>query len=125
METNEKLLTPLPCPFLLFFSCKQSRYIYEDVDRQWKGHNVDGDPKISWQEYNQTTYSGLTGETTKKGSRKAGLYTNFSGEGVRTAIYIGLLFKLRKFGGFRHSGWKFGDPCAPDPASVEPCICIH
>ncbi|XP_003728895.1 calumenin isoform X2 [Strongylocentrotus purpuratus] len=41
---------------------QQSRYIYEDVDRQWKGHNVDGDPKITWQEYNQTTYSGLTEE---------------------------------------------------------------
>ncbi|XP_071481946.1 calumenin-like isoform X2 [Diadema antillarum] len=39
---------------------QQSRYIYDDVDRQWKGHNIDGNQKISWDEYNQTTYSGLS-----------------------------------------------------------------
>ncbi len=46
-----------------FFLCpEQKRYIYDDVDRQWKGHNLDGDQKMTWDEYNATTYSNLPGE---------------------------------------------------------------
>lgn len=40
----------------------QKKYIYDDVDRQWKGHNLDGDATLSWDEYNATTYSNLPGE---------------------------------------------------------------
>ncbi|XP_046863839.1 calumenin-like isoform X2 [Xenia sp. Carnegie-2017] len=34
----------------------QKRYIYEDVDRQWKDLNPDGKPSLSWGEYVNRTY---------------------------------------------------------------------
>lgn len=39
---------------------QQKRYIFEDVDRQWKAHNLNGDDSLTWQEYNETTYSSLS-----------------------------------------------------------------
>ncbi|XP_071831461.1 calumenin-B-like isoform X2 [Apostichopus japonicus] len=40
----------------------QNRYMYRDADRLWKGQNQNGDSKITWHEYNQTTYSGMSEE---------------------------------------------------------------
>ncbi|XP_006633280.2 calumenin-A isoform X2 [Lepisosteus oculatus] len=34
----------------------QKRWIYEDVDRQWKGHDLNEDGLISWEEYKNATY---------------------------------------------------------------------
>ena len=34
----------------------QKRYIYEDVDRQWKQHNLDLDGAITWVVYKNQTY---------------------------------------------------------------------
>ncbi|NXJ86615.1 CALU protein, partial [Trogon melanurus] len=34
----------------------QKRWIYQDVERQWKGHDLDGDGRISWHEYQNATY---------------------------------------------------------------------
>lgn len=45
----------------VFLSCQQNRYMYRDADRLWKGQNQNGDSKITWHEYNQTTYSGMSG----------------------------------------------------------------
>ncbi|KAL7979832.1 hypothetical protein Chor_008170 [Crotalus horridus] len=35
----------------------QKRWIYEDVERQWKGHDLNGDGLVSWEEYKNATYS--------------------------------------------------------------------
>ncbi|XP_061917177.1 calumenin-B [Entelurus aequoreus] len=34
----------------------QKRWIYEDVDRQWKSHDLNGDNVVSWEEYKNATY---------------------------------------------------------------------
>nr|XP_046206207.1 calumenin-B-like isoform X1 [Oncorhynchus gorbuscha] len=34
----------------------QKRWIYDDVDRQWKGHDLNGDGLVSWEEYKNATY---------------------------------------------------------------------
>ncbi|KAG9489764.1 hypothetical protein GDO78_005614 [Eleutherodactylus coqui] len=34
----------------------QKRWIYEDVERQWKGHDLNGDNLVSWEEYKNATY---------------------------------------------------------------------
>eukprot|EP00061_Rhincodon_typus_P016707 g45062.t1 len=39
----------------------QKRWIYEDVDRQWKGHDLDNDGLVSWEEYKNATYGSLLG----------------------------------------------------------------
>lgn len=42
----------------------QKRYIYEDVDRQWKDLNPDGKPSLSWGEYVNRTYGFDVGKQT-------------------------------------------------------------
>ena len=37
----------------------QTRYITDDVERQWKQMNNDSNNEISWDEYDQTTYYAL------------------------------------------------------------------
>ncbi|XP_036373722.1 calumenin [Megalops cyprinoides] len=34
----------------------QKRWIYDDVDRQWKGHDINEDGRVSWEEYKNATY---------------------------------------------------------------------
>uniref|UniRef100_A0A672IGS7 Calumenin-B n=1 Tax=Salarias fasciatus TaxID=181472 RepID=A0A672IGS7_SALFA len=34
----------------------QKRWIYDDVDRQWKSHDLNGDDVVSWEEYKNATY---------------------------------------------------------------------
>uniref|UniRef100_O43852-5 Isoform 5 of Calumenin n=1 Tax=Homo sapiens TaxID=9606 RepID=O43852-5 len=34
----------------------QKRWIYEDVERQWKGHDLNEDGLVSWEEYKNATY---------------------------------------------------------------------
>uniref|UniRef100_A0A8C6P1M3 Reticulocalbin-3 n=1 Tax=Nothobranchius furzeri TaxID=105023 RepID=A0A8C6P1M3_NOTFU len=34
----------------------QKRWIYDDVDRQWKSHDLNGDGVVSWEEYKNATY---------------------------------------------------------------------
>ncbi|KAF6735009.1 Calumenin-B [Oryzias melastigma] len=34
----------------------QKRWIYDDVDRQWKSHDLNGDGFVSWEEYKNATY---------------------------------------------------------------------
>ncbi|XP_037111189.1 calumenin-B-like [Syngnathus acus] len=40
----------------------QKRWIYEDVDRQWKTHDLDQDGKVSWEEYKNATYGYILDE---------------------------------------------------------------
>lgn len=39
----------------------QKRWIYEDVERQWKGHDLNGDNLVSWEEYKNATYGYILG----------------------------------------------------------------
>lgn len=39
----------------------QKKWIYEDVDRQWKSHDVNGDGVVSWEEYKNATYGYVLG----------------------------------------------------------------
>lgn len=39
----------------------QKRWIYEDVERQWKGHDLNEDGLISWEEYKNATYGYILG----------------------------------------------------------------
>uniref|UniRef100_A0AAQ4RN13 Calumenin b n=1 Tax=Gasterosteus aculeatus aculeatus TaxID=481459 RepID=A0AAQ4RN13_GASAC len=34
----------------------QKKWIYDDVDRQWKSHDLNGDDVVSWEEYKNATY---------------------------------------------------------------------
>ncbi|XP_034032506.1 calumenin-B [Thalassophryne amazonica] len=34
----------------------QKRWIYDDVDRQWKSHDLNGDGVVTWEEYKNVTY---------------------------------------------------------------------
>ena len=40
----------------------QKRWIYDDVDRQWKGHDLNGDGQVSWEEYRNATYGYILGK---------------------------------------------------------------
>ncbi|KYO31913.1 calumenin isoform D [Alligator mississippiensis] len=40
----------------------QKRWIYEDVERQWKGHDLNEDGLISWEEYKNATYGYILGK---------------------------------------------------------------
>lgn len=39
----------------------QKRWIYDDVDRQWKSHDLNGDGMVSWEEYKNATYGYVLG----------------------------------------------------------------
>lgn len=39
----------------------QKRWIYDDVDRQWKSHDLNGDEAVSWEEYKNATYGYILG----------------------------------------------------------------
>lgn len=39
----------------------QKRWIYEDVERQWKGHDLNEDGLISWEEYKNATFGYVLG----------------------------------------------------------------
>lgn len=39
----------------------QKRWIYDDVDRQWKSHDLNGDGVVSWEEYKNATYGYILG----------------------------------------------------------------
>lgn len=39
----------------------QKRWIYDDVDRQWKSHDLNGDGFVSWEEYKNATYGYILG----------------------------------------------------------------
>lgn len=39
----------------------QKRWIYDDVDRQWKSHDLNGDEVVSWEEYKNATYGYILG----------------------------------------------------------------
>ncbi|KAM8974164.1 calumenin isoform 1-T1 [Pelodytes ibericus] len=41
----------------------QKRWIYEDVERQWKGHDLNGDSLVSWDEYKNATYGYIFGSS--------------------------------------------------------------
>lgn len=41
----------------------QKRWIYDDVDRQWKGHDLNEDGVISWEEYKNVTYGYVLGRS--------------------------------------------------------------
>lgn len=40
----------------------QKRWIYDDVDRQWKSHDLNGDGVVSWEEYKNATYGYILGK---------------------------------------------------------------
>lgn len=40
----------------------QKKYIYENVDRQWKDFDVNNDGMISWEEYRNVTYGTYLGK---------------------------------------------------------------
>lgn len=39
----------------------QKKWIYDDVDRQWKSHDLNGDDVVSWEEYKNATYGYILG----------------------------------------------------------------
>lgn len=39
----------------------QKKWIYDDVDRQWKSHDLDEDGVVSWDEYKKATYGYIMG----------------------------------------------------------------
>lgn len=39
----------------------QKKWIYDDVDRQWKTHDLDEDGEVSWEEYKKATYGYIMG----------------------------------------------------------------
>ncbi|KPP76259.1 Calumenin-like [Scleropages formosus] len=41
----------------------QKRWIYDDVDRQWKGHDLNEDGVVSWEEYKNVTYGYVLGRS--------------------------------------------------------------
>lgn len=52
----------------------QKRWIYEDVERQWKGHDLNEDGLVSWEEYKNATYGYILGRWPRWGAprRRAG-----------------------------------------------------
>ena len=45
----------------------QKRYIYDNVDRQWKDFDMNNDGKITWEEYKNVTYGTYLGKGTGQG----------------------------------------------------------
>lgn len=43
----------------------QKKYIYDNVDRQWKDFDMNNDGKISWDEYKNVTYGTYLGKFEK------------------------------------------------------------
>lgn len=39
----------------------QKKWIYDDVDRQWKSHDLNEDGVVSWEEYRNATYGYILG----------------------------------------------------------------
>lgn len=39
----------------------QNRYIYENVNKNWKDYDMDNDGRISWAEFKNTTYGSYEG----------------------------------------------------------------
>ena len=78
-ETSAQPLVTCPCSMLVeridedkdgFVSVEemkrwikhaQKRWIYDDVDRQWTGHDLNGDGLVSWEEYKNATYGYILG----------------------------------------------------------------
>lgn len=44
----------------------QKRWLVEDVERQFKTHDIDGDKLISWEEYKNATYGYIMGMSTHR-----------------------------------------------------------
>lgn len=53
----------------------QKRWIYEDVERQWKGHDLNEDGLISWEEYKNATYGYILGRSLRLGPKRRGAGT--------------------------------------------------
>nr|XP_028603652.1 calumenin isoform X3 [Podarcis muralis] len=53
-EDKDGFVTPEELKDWIKFA--QKRWIYEDVERQWKGHDLNEDGLISWEEYKNATY---------------------------------------------------------------------
>ena len=47
----------------------QKRWIYEDVERQWKGHDLNEDGLVSWEEYKNATYGYVLGRSLLSGGK--------------------------------------------------------
>lgn len=47
----------------------QKRWIYEDVERQWKGHDLNEDGLVSWEEYKNATYGYALGRSLISGGK--------------------------------------------------------
>ena len=58
-EVDEKELT-------MWIHYVQTKYIYDDTERQWEENDKDGDGKITWDEYTENTYGFLTPEELQK-----------------------------------------------------------
>ncbi|KAH0617211.1 hypothetical protein JD844_029052 [Phrynosoma platyrhinos] len=63
-EDKDGFVTPEELKDWIKFA--QKRWIYEDVERQWKGHDLNEDGLISWEEYKNATY-GYILDTDKDG----------------------------------------------------------
>jgi len=57
-QVDEKELT-------MWIHYVQTKYIYDDTERQWEENDKDGDGKITWEEYKENTYGFLTPEELK------------------------------------------------------------
>ena len=44
----------------------QTKYIYDDTERQWEENDEDGNGKITWDEYKKHTYGFLSDEELSK-----------------------------------------------------------
>lgn len=47
----------------------QKRWIHEDVERQWKGHDLNEDGLVSWEEYKNATYGYALGRSLLSGGK--------------------------------------------------------
>lgn len=62
----------------------QKKWIYDDVDRQWKSHDLDEDGVVSWEEYKKATYGYILGMPVGAAGRRwrtlfiPSLYSNVS-----------------------------------------------
>ena len=48
----------------------QTKYIYDDTERQWEDNDLDKDGKITWDEYKQHTYGFLSEDDLNKYVKK-------------------------------------------------------
>lgn len=60
-EDKDGFVTPEELKDWIKFA--QKRWIYEDVERQWKGHDLNEDGLISWEEYKNATYGYILGRS--------------------------------------------------------------